>query len=189
MWWEKSKMAAPSKSPQFLLVDEKFHSYRLNRRNVLMHHFMDLWQENEHRSSRASGTFFPQKTDCLTGLMDGLLKDTNTVLSKLNSPFLPLPLIAFHVWPNLFGEPLVLSELGLCITCSPVCDWEKKKQNRVRIRGTNNKQTWGSAAQLAAGYGGTEWRRFWCNTQEAFVSKQFEMINISRAPYGQQVAV
>lgn len=44
---------------------------------------------------------------------------------QLYSPFFPLLLIALHVWSDLLGEPLVLSQLGLCITCSSLCETER----------------------------------------------------------------
>lgn len=43
------------------------------------------------------------------------------VRRRPNSPFLLLLLVIFHVWPDLLGKPLVLPELGLCISCSPSC--------------------------------------------------------------------
>ncbi len=71
----------------------------------------------------------------LSVYLDKVLKDSNTVLSqqrkmgqRLNSPFLPLPLVAVHVWSDLLGEPLVLSELGLGITCNALCERERGKK-------------------------------------------------------------
>lgn len=81
---------------------------------------------------------------------DKVLKDTNTGESQqrkmrqiLNSPFLPLPLIAFQVWSDLLGEPLVLSELGLGITCSPLCGTERGKK-MTKIYNYRNKQQAGT---------------------------------------------
>lgn len=45
-----------------------------------------------------------------------------------HSPILSLLLIAFHVGSDLPGEPLVLSELGLSITCSPLWETERNKK-------------------------------------------------------------
>lgn len=77
-----------------------------------------------------------------------LLRCADTVVSqkgkmglRVDSLFLPLFLVAFQVWSHLLGESLVLSELGLGITCSPLCETEKKKNaDWVIITGTNSKQ-------------------------------------------------
>lgn len=75
------------------------------------------------------------------------------VWRRPNSPFLLLLLVIFHVWPDLLGKPLVLPELGFCISCSPSCvrlcvRGGKEKRKRVIISGTNSKQARGSAITI-----------------------------------------
>lgn len=127
MWWVNAKMITQSKLLQFILLDEKFHSYGLSNRDVLMNHLYGPVTGNAQKSFSARGHFFPFWVVRLSGQTHILHHHSKRKRGqRINSPFLPLSLVAFQVWSDLFGQPLVLSELGLSITCSPLCRDEEK---------------------------------------------------------------
>lgn len=53
-----------------------------------------------------------------------------------HSPVLPLFIVALHVWSDLLGEPLVLSELGFSVTCS---SFVRQRNKRLKFNYRNKR--------------------------------------------------
>lgn len=98
-----------------------------NGTSVLMNYFTALFVGRHKNLSVPKDISFP------CWLLSGLETQISAPLQqrkrrqRLSSPFLPLFLVALHVWSDLLGEPLVLSELGLSITCSAFCKTERER--------------------------------------------------------------
>lgn len=87
----------------------------------------------------------------------------------LHSPFLPLLLVAFKIRSDLLGEPLVLSELGLGITCIVWKIWKLSYNYRHNLQLVRRRWRGNSSSSLEGLLGiifSPEvliQRRFWCS--------------------------